>query len=116
MKNICFIAIAAIYLAEERSDIKKTVLSSSKAIGEKASRDLIQSPHEMQRMPIDPTPVVKFKSASIDETYELDEHELEDFTKQIRGLKSVNQFGQDEFIPKNGNVNSEEREYYEHGE
>jgi hypothetical protein len=37
---------------------------------------------------------VKFKSASINETYELDEHELDELSKQLKNLKSVNQFDQ----------------------
>ncbi|MBC7540121.1 MAG: hypothetical protein H7281_14955 [Bacteriovorax sp.] len=113
---ICFMAVAAIYLEEERNNIKKTVLSSSKAVGEKASQDLIQSTHEMQRTPIDPKPVVKFKSANINEAYELDEHELDELSKQLKNLKSVNQFDQKEFIPTNDTINREEREYYEPAE
>ena len=108
---LSFLALAGFYFLGSNKP-QSSIISDSKAIGEKPSRDLAPMPPNLQRMRIDAKADIKFKATSTSEAYELDEHELDDFKRQVKNLKGVNQFGQEEFLP-NGEVNTDERDYYE---
>jgi hypothetical protein len=113
---ICFLVLAVYFLLEKYNVNQQERVSGAKGVGERASHDIGQIPHEMQRIQIDSEVIIKFKSPVTSETYELDEHELDDFKKQIKSLKSVDKFDPNEFIPGDEAINREGREYYESAE
>ncbi len=84
--------------------------STSKVIGEKKVINL--PAYELQRQRMADETIFTFESKTTGEIYELDEEELDSFSKSIEGLKKVNRFDPNELIKDDIPVNTEER-YYE---
>lgn len=92
---ILFLILAGYILLNEKSDLRKSSKrvavisgSSSKLIGQKASRDLM--PFELQRQRINNETVYKFQSNDSNVSYELEESELDKFGVQLIDFKNVN--------------------------
>lgn len=88
---------------------KNLVVSKSKIIGEKNNHTY--TPHELQRMRIDSESVFRFENEKTEETYELDEYQLEDFAKQLNSIKSINQID-DNQLPATDVSEEKEKEYF----
>jgi hypothetical protein len=76
---------------------KNLVVSISKKIGEKRRQDF--TPYELQRMRINAESVIHFESTKTSESYELDESELEEFSKQLNGVRAINSIDSNHMIP-----------------
>lgn len=92
---ILFIVFAGYLLINERGVLRKSPKrvavisgSSSKLIGQKPSRDLM--PIELQRQRINNETVYKFQSNDSNESYELEESDLDKFGVQLIDFKNVN--------------------------
>ena len=88
---------------------KDLVVSQSKNIGEKNNH--IYTPYELQRMRIDSESVIRFENEKTEESFELDEYQLEDFAKQLNSIKSINKLDNNQLPP--ADVSEEnEKEFY----
>jgi hypothetical protein len=85
------------------------VISRSKKIGEKKHPDF--TPLELQRMRIDSESTFRFENAKTSESYELDEQEMEEFTRKLNSINSINHI-QENNLPPSDVSEEREKEYY----
>lgn len=117
---VCFMGISLYVLLNEkkmRNPHKKVaqskLVSHAKKIGERQRVDL---PIELQRQQIDSSTVYKFESKNKAEDYELDEEELDAFTRALSGLRDARDAGKVQITQPSDvlNKNDHEKKYYEY--
>ena len=109
---ICFLAVAAFFFTmKNEKGVPTAAAFKSKAIGEQPA---IDSP-ELHRVYIKSGNSIIFESAKPEESYELDEEELDMFAQQMKSLKDVNGSSENDQLRINeGAINTTlEKAYYD---
>ena len=108
---ICFLAVAAFFfMMKNEKGVPRAAAFKAKPIGEQPPLD---SP-ELHRVLIKSGNSIIFESKNAEETYELDEEELDMFAEQMKSLKNVNGNQNDFQRANEGAINTTfEKAYYD---
>lgn len=112
-----FMSVSVYVLLNEKSKIanhpkaENISVSRAKRIGE-IHRDKLR-PNELQRQRIDETTIYRFESLEKNNSFEMDEDDMNEFAESFKALDAVKNTGRIEIEPTFEIFNKEEKEYYE---
>ena len=89
---ICLLGIVSFTIYKQKNHkTEQTAITLDNAVGEKQRRDFPVI--ELQRQQIDTVTVFRFESKHNDESYELDEEQLDVFAQRLNSINSGKEFG-----------------------